>query len=691
MTLDRTNRHTSQPNKWRLQRIARSTTKKPIRLDYHPNQSMTDGKKIFISTELIGDEDITLIVQTGSTYHESYHILFTDFEALKSTIAKPSGLEDIAIDEVIDMFTNIFEDCRIEAAAKSLFKGATMYLQMKNFALLEFLLKEEMKKDKPEYEHIIHVVTSQAKLGHVPKRYVNPKRELRFIRRIAPVVETAVTSKNTKELRIWAEIAAYEFMKWYPGLVKEQVEQMKKSLDGLVLMIVGKAPPGCQPIDVDITEPINAIIIILEDPDEQGGSQDCPPINVVEILDLRDEKKDQDGEDDSNGSSVSSDTSNSGDSGEDQDGEESDGEEGDESSGEQAQGNDESSLSNKDDGFPGDSEKRTPGEEMIDSHPELAPETKQQMKQMMRQAKEGVERDMRIHEKAEEKLSRQDQRYTEVGNVTQVGDNHKVNYERNLERDIYAYRDIKAEWSKSATTIANKIRNLLLDAKAARKVRNLPSGDLDRRSLYRVETSTSLFSRVEIPQIKDSVFTILVDHSQSMRDRCDIGYGQKDKWASTACIVVAEILSKIPDIDFEIIGFNGWSGHQTYYLYKSYGEPYDDRVRAALAVPKASSGNVDAAALEVAVARQDTMPQPQKIIIVISDGNPTNSPYDRMSGKEALTHALEKFKKRKIVGIGITGGMKYTPADFYKHHVIVKDVRRLPWELVTIIRKLLRR
>ena len=35
--------------------------------------------------------------------------------------------------------------------------------------------------------------------------------------------------------------------------------------------------------------------------------------------------------------------------------------------------------------------------------------------------------------------------------------------------------------------------------------------------------------------------------------------------------------------------------------------------------------------------------------------------------------------------------MKYTPADYYKYNLIVKDVRRLPQELVSIVRKLLRR
>lgn len=686
MNFARTNRHTSHPNRRRLQRIARSTTKKPVSLDYHPNQSMTDGNKILISTELIGDEEITLVVQTGSTYHESYHVMFTDFKKMASTLSKEPSLEEYVVNEMVHMFGNIFEDTRIESAAKHLFRGANLYLQMKNFALLEYMLKPEMEKDKPEGHHTIHVVTSQAKFGYTPEHYVNPKRQLRFMKRIAPVIETAVTAENTAEQLIWSEIVAYEFMKWYPKTLAENIEQMKKEMEGLVLLIVGKAPPGCQPIDVDIDEPLNAIVVILEDPDEQGGSQDCPPINIVEILDLRDEKKDQDGEDDSNGSSGSSDSSDSSDSGEDQDGEE-----GGESSGEQAQGGDESSLSNNDDGFPGDSKDKSPGEKMIDSHPELAPETKQQMKTMLKKAKEGVAKDLRAQEKREEQLSKDDQGYVDVGNVKQVGDGHKVHYVREgLDRDYDKYLRIKSEHTKSSSTIANKIRNLLQDAKAARHVRNLPSGDLDPRSLYRVETSASLFKRTAIPRVKDSVFTILVDHSLSMNKSSPMG-GKKDKWASISCIVVSEILSKIPDIDFEIIGFNGWSGEQSYYLYKSYGEPYDDRVKGALAIPRAATGNVDAAVLEVAVARQDTMPQEQKIIIIISDGNPTNSPYKGMTGAQSLKHALEKFKNRKIIGIGITGGMEYTPADYYRYHLIVKDARRLPQELVSVVRKLLRR
>lgn len=687
-------KHQSAPNRWRLQRIARSTTRKPIILDYHPERSMTDGIHIYISTGLIGDEEITLITQTGSTYHESFHVMFTDFKILKDTLSKSTTDEDLVIDNIINMWGNLCEDVRIESAAKEMFKGASMYLQMKNFALMTYKMKSVIEDlSLPEHEHIIHTATSMTKFGFVPTHYVNPKRELRFIKRVAPVIESAVTAKNTKELIEWAEFLAYEYMTWYPDLVKEQVEKMKEAMSNTVLMIVGKGPPGMKPANVDIKKPLNVILVILEDPDSSSGGGESPPMNIVDILDLRDEKKPPEDGKKETGSGKGK--GEEGDEGEDEEGDEGEGksEDGDEGEDSDSNGEDEVSETNEtpdDNGKPGGSKKAS--DRLIDSHPELTPDTKRAMKRMMKQASDGVAKDMKIEEKIEEKLTKQDQKYVDVGNVKQVGDNHRVEYIRgDLQRDYEAYKRTKAEWSRSAATIGHKIRNLLLDAKRSRHVRNLPSGDLDRRSIYRIETSNSLFKRTEIPETKDTVFTILVDHSLSMSYDADLGGGKKSLWASRACIVVAEILSHIPDCDFEIIGFNGWSSSQSYYLYKSYGEPYNDRVKAALAVPKEGNGNVDAAAIELAVARQDTMPQQEKIIIVISDGNPTNSPYHTMSGKGALHHVLEKFKHRKIIGIGITGNMAYTPAEYYKHHIIVKDVRRLPQELVTVVRRILRR
>jgi hypothetical protein len=655
---------------------------------------MTDGIHIYISTDLIGDEEITLITQTGSTYHESLHILFTDFNVLKDTLSKNPSDEEFIIDNIIHMWGNLCEDVRIESAAKDMFKGMSMYLQMKNFALMNFKMREIIDDmSTPEHVHIIHTLTSMTKFGTTPTHYINPKRELRFVKRVAPVIESAVIARNTKELIEWSEFLANEYMTWYPGLVKEQVEEMKKAMSNTVLMIVGKGPPGMKPANVDIKEPLNVILVILEDPEPSQGSGEGPKMNIVDILDLRDEKKPP--EKDEKKSEKSGGKGEKSDEEEGEEGGESEGEDegGDEAEDSDSNGDDEVSGTNEDNessSMPKGS--KSPGEEMIDSHPELTPDTKQAMKQMMRQASEGVARDMRKEEKAQEQLSKQDQRYVEVGNVEKVGDNFRIEYVRSgLPRDYEAYLQMKAEWSRSAETIGHKIRNLLLDAKRSRHVRNLPSGDLDRRSIYRIETSNSLFKRTEIPETKDTVFTILVDHSSSMAGDSDIGAGKKSLWASRACIVVAEILSHIPDCDFEIIGFNGGGNSQQNYLYKSYGEPYNDRVKAALAVPKDGNGNVDAAAIELAVARQDTMPQREKIIIVISDGNPTDSPYRRMDGRASLHHVLEKFKHRKIIGIGITGGMTYTPAEYYEHNIIVKDVRRLPQELVAVVRKILRR
>lgn len=94
---------------------------KSVKLSFHPNDSYTDGKSVFVATEVVDYTPYTAHqkadVMLGLTVHEALHILLTDFH------------KRFFHSKFQHTILNILEDERIEHACGSLFPGYAAWLE----------------------------------------------------------------------------------------------------------------------------------------------------------------------------------------------------------------------------------------------------------------------------------------------------------------------------------------------------------------------------------------------------------------------------------------------------------------------------------------------------------------------------------------------------------------------------------
>jgi len=212
--------------------------------------------------------------------------------------------------------------------------------------------------------------------------------------------------------------------------------------------------------------------------------------------------------------------------------------------------------------------------------------------------------------------------------------------------------DFHASWSKSiedevSHMIGPLSKNLERAFRAANKSRwegGKKSGRINGASLSRLLANDPRVMRTrEVMQTKEVAVSLLVDFSGSMS-------GSKLNIAIKAAWALGEVLTKL-NINCEILGFTTQNVAPEYsYLmdecrkskklyarrtpiyipiFKSFGERFGTQQKARIASAKERddflSQNIDGESLLYAASRLRKQPEPGKILIVLSDGEPAGS------------------------------------------------------------------
>ncbi len=268
-----------------------------------------------------------------------------------------------------------------------------------------------------------------------------------------------------------------------------------------------------------------------------------------------------------------------------------------------------------------------------------------------------------------------------------------------LER-LRAYLDQQLEPLKGAVgRLANKLQRRLQAQQNRSWEFDLEEGILDAGRLARVvanPTTPLSFKREKDTEFRDTVVTLLLDNSGSMR-------GRPISIAAICADVLARTLERC-NVKVEILGFTtrAWKGGQSretwlnegrpqqpgrlndlrHIIYKSADAPWRrSHVNLGLMMKEGLlKENIDGEALEWAHRRMVARREARKILMVISDGAPVDdstlsvNPANYL--EKHLRDVIAMVEKRKAVEL-LAIGIGHDVTRYYERAVTITDVEQL--------------
>jgi cobaltochelatase CobT len=268
-----------------------------------------------------------------------------------------------------------------------------------------------------------------------------------------------------------------------------------------------------------------------------------------------------------------------------------------------------------------------------------------------------------------------------------------------LER-LRAYLDQQLEPLKGAVSrLANKLQRRLQAQQNRSWLFDLEEGTLDAGRLARVvanPTTPLSFKQEKDTEFRDTVVTLLIDNSGSMR-------GRPISIAAICADVLARTLERC-NVKVEILGFTtrAWKGGQSrerwlaqgrslqpgrlndlrHIIYKQADAPWR-RVRPNLGLMMKEGllkENIDGEALEWAHRRMMARPEARKILMVISDGAPVDDSTLSVNPasylEKHLRDVIAMVERRKAVEL-LAIGIGHDVTRYYNRAVTITDVEQL--------------
>ena len=263
---------------------------------------------------------------------------------------------------------------------------------------------------------------------------------------------------------------------------------------------------------------------------------------------------------------------------------------------------------------------------------------------------------------------------------------------KNLDQQLINFQDL-------ITKLANKLQRQLLAIQNRSWEYDLEEGLLDSSKLTRIiiDPQNSLsFKKEKDFEFKDTIVTLLIDNSGSMRGR-----------PITIAALCADILSRTLErcnVKVEILGFTtkNWKGGESRENWNKHGKPeYPGRLNDLRHIIYKSADsnwrqskknlglmlkegllkeNIDGEAILWAFSRLKKRKEERKILMVISDGAPVDDSTLSVNSGDFLEKHLKKVVKTiqdnndfEILAIGIG----HDVSRYYKKAIKITDVQEL--------------
>lgn len=241
-----------------------------------------------------------------------------------------------------------------------------------------------------------------------------------------------------------------------------------------------------------------------------------------------------------------------------------------------------------------------------------------------------------------------------------------------------AYAGLQDKARSVSMGVRNALRQHLLAEGRTRFRGEQEDGTLDPAALYKIAAGIpGRPFRIRIPgKSTATAVTLLCDESGSMGER----RGEKISQARLACTALWEGLKGLPGVSVEILGFTTKGGSRRVKI--DLVKPFESKDGSAIAAMTDQRGNADGASVRYAGLRLLARKADRRILIVLSDGQPTDvlagQADDPCADLRAAVEACERFGI-ETVGIGI---LSRAVAHYYPKHVVINQVEDLSGELL---------
>lgn len=203
-------------------------------------------------------------------------------------------------------------------------------------------------------------------------------------------------------------------------------------------------------------------------------------------------------------------------------------------------------------------------------------------------------------------------------------------------------------------------------------------GKINRRSLWQVNSGGDrVFKQASMKDVLDTTVTLLVDASGSMS-------GAKWDAAREATAQMASALNKV-GIPYEVLAFTQHDqGTQHIYIAKDYTHQASPQEIKGRMQGLRLSQNLDGDALLHAHYRLSGRKQHRKVLIVLSDGQPSG--YATGDADAHLKRAAKEIERARRVELYAVGVLTDAPKNYYKNYMLLSDPNEIEATVLSLIK-----
>lgn len=245
------------------------------------------------------------------------------------------------------------------------------------------------------------------------------------------------------------------------------------------------------------------------------------------------------------------------------------------------------------------------------------------------------------------------------------------------------YADILAPIKDGVDLLYNQLKKIFRN-KAEEKV-HTRSGRLNIERAFGSKITVNLFDRRRVTSAQDIAVMLCIDESGSMR-------GSKAKCARQAAIGLSEVFAKL-NIPLAVMGFTADEGaNVSHYHYLNWHTSPAERMR--LLGISARSNNFDGYSIRYAAELLKRRKEKNKLLIIISDGQPACLYYRSAgSGIADTQNAIKNASKDvDIIGVGVdTYDTAVLHAMYQRYFVEVRQASQIFYKLGAVIKDRIRK
>ncbi len=259
------------------------------------------------------------------------------------------------------------------------------------------------------------------------------------------------------------------------------------------------------------------------------------------------------------------------------------------------------------------------------------------------------------------------------------------------ERDKY-----KNEMKSMRSTINSLKKKINLYGNTQKyTIRNQKRGKLDKRVLHRIPMGArELFKMDYSKEDKPLDICILVDESGSMHS------GLRMNMARKSAIAIKEALADNPKLNLWVYGHTADGGDDWHSdkgstnMTQYWGPTMKDRPMAMGAM-KARYENRDGNAIWAVadkVSGESDQPMSNKLLIVLSDGQPAAYNYGGMSGRQHVKGVVKELEGKgwSVIQVGFGGIDNHTMSEMFNNYMKVDSTTELPNKLSKIMKRVMK-